>query len=78
MAQLIEIGEIKNRANAIGVSLKRLAQHAGVAHSNVYRAAQGKSDLRTRTLRLLVEALDEREREVAAHLIAQMTEGKAA
>lgn len=66
----IDIVQIKQRADAVNLSLKKLAGRAGCDFTSVYRAASGKSDLRSRTVNKLAEALIAEERRLLAHLIA--------
>lgn len=68
MLQIHDFGEIKTRAEAIGVSLKDLARDVGVHHSTAYRGARG-GDLKISTVRKLERALVERERRALAHLL---------
>ena len=64
MQHLIEIPEIKSRAEAINLTLKRLARLAGVHFSTVYRGANGVSDTRVTTLRKLTDELVRQEARV--------------
>lgn len=57
MQQIVAISEIKNRAEAAGLTLKALAKRAGVNPATAYRGAKGDSDSRASTLRKLTEAL---------------------
>lgn len=76
MQQIVAISEIKTRAEAIGLSLKRLARDAGVHSSTAYRGASGKtSDPRGSTLRKLTRALQTKEAERLAELNARAGEG---
>lgn len=68
MLQMVEISEIKTRAEAIGLSLKRLAKLAGVDPSAAYAGARGAIDNRGSTLRKLTEELIRQENRVADHL----------
>lgn len=65
---IVEMGEIKKRAEACGVSLKKLAHLAGVSPSSAYRAISEASDPRGSTLRALTVRLfeieDRRRREL--------------
>ena len=76
MQQIFEIDDIKTRAEAIGLSLKRLAREAGVNPSTAYRGFAGLSDNRGGTLRKLTAALLEREAKVRDHM--RRIEGAAA
>ena len=69
MQHLIEIGEIKQRASAIGVSLKVLSRAAGVHYSTAYRAAKGLSDIQVGNLRKLTDELLRREAAVRNHIL---------
>lgn len=66
MQQIVPIGEIRRRAEAIGISLKTLALDAGVHASTAYRV--GERDSRTSTVTRLVEALERREQALFEHL----------
>lgn len=68
MLQMVEISEIKERAEAIGLSLKRLAKLAGVDPSAAYAGARGEIDNRGSTLRKLTAELIRQESRVAEHL----------
>lgn len=68
MLHPVAIGEIENRAKAIGLNLKQLAHIAGVSPSTAYRASEGDTDPRFSTLRKLAAALEHREAEMRAHL----------
>lgn len=65
----VAIGELKIRAERVGFSLKRLAGEAGVAYSNVYRAANDDADMRSSTLGKLIKALEAREQQVLMKLM---------
>lgn len=69
MQYLVAISELKSRAEAIGLSVKRLARAAGVHHTTVYRGLAGKNDLRTKTTLKLIRQLEVEERRVAEHLV---------
>lgn len=69
MLHLAEIGEIKNRAEAINLNLKQLSRVAGVDPGTVYRSASGKGDNRSGTLRKLNDALQAAELAVARSLL---------
>lgn len=68
MLHLVEISEIKVRAEAIGLSLKRLAKLAGVDPSTAYAGARGGTDNRGSTLRKLYDELLKQEKRVGDHL----------
>lgn len=54
---ILDVQEIKRRAEACGVSLKTLAKQAGVSHPAAYRAARRQANPRGKTLRRLTGAL---------------------
>jgi transcriptional regulator with XRE-family HTH domain len=68
MAQLAEIGEVKTRAEALNLSLKRIARRSAVDPSTLYRAAGGKGGNTGSTLRKICEELEAEEIRVARHL----------
>jgi predicted transcriptional regulator len=68
MLHIVEISEIKVRAEAIGLSLKRLARLAGVDPSTAYAGARGNIDNRGSTLRKLADELARQEKRVADHI----------
>jgi hypothetical protein len=68
MAEILPIGEIKSRCEAIGVSLKQLASSAGIDPATAYSAARGDSDMLSRNLAALTRALIARETKVREHL----------
>ena len=70
MAQLADIGEIKCRAEAVNLSIKRLAKRGQVDPSTLYRAASGKGSNNGATLRKMCEVLEAEEIRAARHLLA--------
>lgn len=68
MLQVVEISEIKSRAEAINLSLKKLCKLAGVDPSTAYAGARGNVDNRGKTLRALASKLIEEEARVAEHI----------
>lgn len=82
MLQIPSIGEIKVRADAIGVSLKQLARDAGVDPMTAYRGLDDGHGTRAKTIRKLLNALHAHEGRVRAHFAeldgAASGEGQAA
>lgn len=70
MAQLADIGEIKSRAEAVNLSIKRLAKRGQVDPSTLYRAASGRGGNNGTTLRKMCEVLEAEEIRAALHLLA--------
>lgn len=68
MLHMVDISEIKRRAEAINLSLKTLARTAGVDPSTVYRSAAGAGGNNGSTLRKLTVALEAEESRVREHL----------
>ena len=73
MQHLASIGEIKQRAAALRLSLEDLALAAKLSPSTAYRAAAALHDSRVSTLVKLTEALIAEERRLFAHLSALPT-----
>lgn len=67
MQQIEPMRQIEARAQAIGVTLKRLAGLAGLSPSTLYRSRAG-GDMRHSTLRRLDTALAAEEARLRAHL----------
>jgi len=68
MQHIVGIDQIKTRAEAIGIRLKRLARMAGVDPATAYRGAKGTSDPRRSTLEALLATLERQEARVGKHL----------
>jgi predicted transcriptional regulator len=68
MQQMLPIEQIKQRSEALGISLKRLARAAGVNPSTAYRGANGESDTLGSTLRKLTAELLRHESRVREHI----------
>lgn len=67
-----DINSIKSRAEALNLSLKKLARGSGVDPSTCYRAVRGDGDNLNRTIRTLAEKvvsleIAERDRLIALH-----------
>lgn len=70
MLHLVEISEIKNRAEAINLTLKRLCKAADVDPSTAYRGVRPDGgETRSGTLRKLTAALEAAELAVAFSLL---------
>ena len=69
MLQIVDLSQIKERADAIGVSLKVLAREAHVDPSAAYRGAAG-SDFKKSTALKLLSVLVPREKALL-HLLAR-------
>lgn len=69
MRHTTDLQTIESRAAAIGQSIGQLAVAAGIARATPYRWARGVSP-NLRTLQLILEELEKRERLVKAHLDA--------
>lgn len=67
MRHTTDLQTIERRAAAIGQSIGQLAVAAGVGRSTPYRWARGVSPT-LRTLALILDELEKRERSVKAHL----------
>lgn len=67
MQQIVPLGEIKQRAELIGVSLKQLAVAVGINPSTAYRGALG-GNITVRTAGKMLDGLRRRELAVLAHL----------
>lgn len=68
MLPIADIDQIQTRAAAINLSLKRLARMAGVHPTAPYRALRRKTDMRVRSVRRLLEALERQENRMRQHL----------
>jgi DNA-binding MurR/RpiR family transcriptional regulator len=69
MHTIVAIGEIKERAEAIGSTLSQIAADAGLSPSTALRLAKGKTQHGWITTNMkLVKALVAREAKVRAHL----------
>lgn len=68
MPEILSIGEIKRRGEAINYRLKTIARDAGVDPTAAGRAASGRSDMLSRNLAAMTRALLAKEREVKRHL----------
>lgn len=68
MLPIVEISQIKTRAEAVNLSLKRLAQRAGVDPTTAYKGARGICDPRSGTVNRLLEQLELEERRLRLHL----------
>lgn len=68
MLPIVDAAQIKARAKAVNLSLKRLAEAAGVDPTSAYRGARGTNELRLSTLTKLAEALELEERRLRLHL----------
>jgi len=68
MQHFLDISQIKARATAINLTLKRLARMAGVDPATAYRAEKGVTDPRASTLRKLTECVERQEAKVAENL----------
>lgn len=69
MQNIVAIGEIKDRAEAIGLTLSQLAADAGLSPSTALRLAKGKTQHGwITTNEKLVKALVAREQRVREHL----------
>ena len=79
MHTIVAISEIKNRAEAIGLTLTQIAAKAGVAPSTPLRLAKGKTQAGwISTNKKLVDALVAEEERVRVHLAALSDKGAAA
>ena len=65
-----DIVDIKRRAEAVNLTLKKLARRCTIDPSTLYRAARGQGDNLSRTIRPLGEQIVAEERRLLAHLIA--------
>jgi hypothetical protein len=63
------LGQLKGRADKIGVSLKVLAREAGMDPGGLYRAAKPGADYRQSTPARLLKVLEPRETEILRHLV---------
>lgn len=70
------ISEIKARAEALNLSLKKLARRRHIDPSTVYRAARGEGDNRSKTVtglaeEIVAEEISQRDRLLALHPLAE-------
>jgi predicted transcriptional regulator len=69
MQQMVDVRQLKDRTEALGLSIKELAREAGLNPSTPYRVLKT-GNANHRTLVKLSEALERRERQQLAHLTA--------
>lgn len=81
MQQVIRIIAIRDRAGAVGLSLKRLCDMAGCEHSTVYRWLKGDVDPRLSNFEAvcgrLETALASHERQLVARISEHQRQGAA-
>lgn len=74
----VPISEIKNRAEAVGTTLRKLAIDAGVSPATAYRGAKGSHDSRVSTVNKLLTQLEILERARLTALAGRYGEERAA
>lgn len=65
---ILEIADIKSRAERVGITLSELAQSVGIHPTTAYRCARGAAGPRLATAQRLTDALVECEREALKRL----------